>query len=447
VKRGSTMFPLNRFDLGPALILACGMVVWCACCPRAQARIIRVSPSGNGTDGNSWVTAYTSISTAVSSASDDDSIWVKGGSYGGGIFIQKNINLLGGFAGIESDVEENLRNPAKNKTTIDGGGLPHGLMGCISDCAIDGFIMRNAGSTGVLIYNGAKAVITRCQITGNYPTEGVTFGGGVAVSDAAPTFIDCEIINNSGTLSGSGVHIEEYSTVNISYCTISNNNSVYGSGGGISCTYSTITMENCVVTNNSAYPNSPEVKSSFGGGISIGGDGSIGIFKNCLIANNGSTKWKQLAIGSSSDPYVSFDNCTIIGDLAADAHWRNAPPTMTKCIFWGANSILAGEDGQADLSYSCIQGGYPGLGNISDDPKFRDPANGDYSLLPDSPCIDTAGTSGPSDDLNGKPRPVDIAGIGCEVTSTYDMGAYEFQVEDLPHPSAVSEWMLYGVGD
>jgi len=91
--------------------------------------------------------------------------------------------------------------------------------------------------------------------------------------------------------------------------------------------------------------------------------------------------------------------------------------------------------GNPDISYSCVQGGYPGEGNISDDPLFRDPASGDYRLLPDSPCIDTAGTSGPPDDLNGNPRPVDIAGIGREVTDTYDMGAYEFQLNELPTPT------------
>jgi hypothetical protein len=96
---------------------------------------------------------------------------------------------------------------------------------------------------------------------------------------------------------------------------------------------------------------------------------------------------------------------------------------------------LAGDQGEADISYSCIQGGYSGPGNISEDPLFRDPANGDYRLQPLSPCIDTAGTSGPSDDLNGNPRPVDIAGIGREVTDTYDMGAYEFQLNELPTPT------------
>ena len=130
-----------------------------------------------------------------------------------------------------------------------------------------------------------------------------------------------------------------------------------------------------------------------------------------------------------------MDNCTIIGNYPNDFYWQIFPPTLINCILWGASGIFNGAQGEADISDSCIQGGYPGSGNISEDPLFRDAANGDYRLQPTSPCIDTAGTSGPPDDLNGNPRPVDIAGIGRDVTATYDMGAYEFQLNELPTPT------------
>lgn len=37
--------------------------------------------------------------------------------------------------------------------------------------------------------------------------------------------------------------------------------------------------------------------------------------------------------------------------------------------------------------------------------------------------------------------------IGREVTDTYDMGAYEFQLDELPQPAGVREWMLYGMSE
>ncbi len=403
-------------------------------CQSVSARIIRVSQSGNGADGNSWATAYQLISTAVSSASPSDTIWVKNGTYNDGILVEINVRILGGFLGNETDDEEELRNPVANPTIINGGGLDHAMMGCLAACVIDGFIMKNAASTGILVYNGANPTFSRCRIEGNYPIEGKTFGGGVAVSNATPTFIDCIIIDNNGT-QGGGIVILDYSTVNMTNCTISNNVSYNGGGGGIACVLSNITMENCIVKNNQTYSTASEEPVSIGGGVLVAGKGNVALLRNCLIANNWATKWNQLVIGESPQPYVSLDNCTIIGDQVKDIYWETVPPTMTNCILWGSNGLLSGEQGEADISFSCIQGGYNGFGNISDDPLFRDSANGDYRLQPLSPCIDTAGTSGPSDDLNGNPRPVDIAGLGREVTDTYDMGAYEFQLNELPTPT------------
>jgi hypothetical protein len=82
-----------------------------------------------------------------------------------------------------------------------------------------------------------------------------------------------------------------------------------------------------------------------------------------------------------------------------------------------------------------MQGGYPGEGNISDHPLFVDAANGDFHLLPDSPCSDSASTTGRSNDLDGNPRPVDIPGVGREGDGAFDMGCYEFQAPVVPAPT------------
>jgi hypothetical protein len=93
---------------------------------------------------------------------------------------------------------------------------------------------------------------------------------------------------------------------------------------------------------------------------------------------------------------------------------------------------------EAAVTHSLIQGGYPGEGNISDDPLFVDATNGDFHLLPDSPCIDSASTTGPIDDLDGNPRPVDVPGIGRDGDGAFDMGCYEFQLPG-PAPTATPE--------
>ena len=74
------------------------------------------------------------------------------------------------------------------------------------------------------------------------------------------------------------------------------------------------------------------------------------------------------------------------------------------------------------VTYSCIEGGYTGEGNIDTPPLFVNPDEGDVSLQADSPCID-AGTSknAPTTDIQGAPRP-QCNGV--------DMGAYEWSGEN-----------------
>ena len=73
--------------------------------------------------------------------------------------------------------------------------------------------------------------------------------------------------------------------------------------------------------------------------------------------------------------------------------------------------------GSPSVTYSNVQGGFPGVGNIDADPLFV--SDTDLHLQSGSPCKDTGTATGaPSDDLDGQPRP------SC---SGYDMGAYEYQ--------------------
>ena len=70
------------------------------------------------------------------------------------------------------------------------------------------------------------------------------------------------------------------------------------------------------------------------------------------------------------------------------------------------------------VTYSDIEGGWPGEGNIDDDPLFRAPQGGIYRLLKDSPCVDTATPVGAPDE--------DILGVYRPHGGGYDRGAHEF---------------------
>lgn len=144
---------------------------------------------------------------------------------------------------------------------------------------------------------------------------------------------------------------------------------------------------------------------------------------NCLMDNNSAV---QGGAAVKVDDYSSVDlaNCTFTGNTyehedAGLLFLDDSIVNVTNTIFWNnAGNLLADEssDSILNISYSNIQGGYDGEGNINSDPLFTD--TDDYHLLSGSPCIDT-GTdrNAPSIDRDGNLRP----GGG-----TWDMGAFEF---------------------
>lgn len=56
-------------------------------------------------------------------------------------------------------------------------------------------------------------------------------------------------------------------------------------------------------------------------------------------------------------------------------------------IIWGVTNAVRIEDGGVvNLTFSDVQGGWNGVGNIDRDPLWRDPANADFALRSGSPC-------------------------------------------------------------
>jgi hypothetical protein len=107
---------------------------------------------------------------------------------------------------------------------------------------------------------------------------------------------------------------------------------------------------------------------------------------------------------------------------------HRASLNLVNSIVWN-NSLaeVARFLGQERVSVSFSDVGeslFPGMGNLSSDPKFLDPASRDYRLRALSPAVDAGtNTRAPRIDLRGTIRPVDGDGDGHAVT---DMGAFEF---------------------
>ncbi len=99
------------------------------------------------------------------------------------------------------------------------------------------------------------------------------------------------------------------------------------------------------------------------------------------------------------------------------------------------------------VTYSDIEGGWPGQGNIDADPLFVQAGTGNFRLATGSPCLN-AGSNDllPVDelDLDGdgdtqEPLPIDLAGEPRIKDGAVDMGAYEGEHEPLPPGDIVED--------
>ena len=144
------------------------------------------------------------------------------------------------------------------------------------------------------------------------------------------------------------------------------------------------------------------------------------------------------AMCNVNDSSPTLVNCTFSANAASAAMYSDgsSTATVTNCILWDGDE--AEIDGSATVTYSCVQGGYNGNGNIGDDPGddplFVNAASGNLRLSPYSPCIN-AGTpvEDPENDIRGVPRPQEVY---------TDMGAYEyyvFAITTQPQPQSVLE--------
>jgi hypothetical protein len=157
---------------------------------------------------------------------------------------------------------------------------------------------------------------------------------------------------------------------------------------------------------------------------------SIATVTNCAFSNNTAEYGGGMRNLNSQ---ATVTNCTFSGNSAQEGgaiHNHDGASTTVNCIFWGNSPDEV--FGPAEISYSRVEGGWPGPGNIDADPLFVDPANGDLRLSPDSPCIDagnnTAVPDGITTDLEGNPRFLDIPetpDTGNGDPPIVDMGAYE----------------------
>jgi hypothetical protein len=205
-------------------------------------------------------------------------------------------------------------------------------------------------------------------------------------------------------------------------CTFLGNHAEWSGGGILNINYSSPTIKDCTFVNNFA--------GTAGGGVNNTNDSSP-IMTNTIIWGNTSEN------GGGMHNYNSFPvltNCTMANNTANVGggiyNAGLAAPVVTNSIIWGNTPNQIAND-PATVTYSDVQGGYAGIGNIDADPLFVDPLNGDFHLSARSPVIDIGNNNAaylPIFDFEGDTRTLDGNNDGAAIV---DMGMDE--VIYVPH--------------
>jgi len=346
-----------------------------------------VSMAGNDTTGDgSQNSPFRTIQRGLSASYNGDTVLVGNGTYYENVvFGGKNV-VLASHLIFSRDTMDVIN------TIIDGGATAHTVYFDDyedSTAVLMGFTIRNGFDDcggGIRCFR-ASPTLRNNIIWGNH----AEYGAGIDCMESN-AIIEYNIIRENIAEEWGGAITCHSSNTRIRGNTVINNSGGILWAGGINIAYGSSTIENNIIAFNTA---------RYGAGIYCGPNSNTMIRNNVVSGNMASSAGGGIRVDSYLSPRALVENTIIWGNQAADSAQLSGAP---------------------DVRYCDIEGGWPGMQNISVDPLFRDFAAGDFHLAStacgdsaDSPCIDT-GHYDTFDDSLGCDR-----GLG---TSLADMGAF-----------------------
>lgn len=242
-----------------------------------------------------------------------------------------------------------------------------------SDITIEHTVIRQNSAViggGLYCYGGSDPTVYDVEISENSVTQ--KGGGLMCYLKSAPEVKKVVIENNYCGQDGGGIHLEGY--LNdwpepvLDSVTIRNNESA-GWGGGMFCSNRAWPkISHSTITGNAA--------GKYGGGVA------------CNYA------WPEL-----TNVTISYNDADSTG--GGVYVYNSSSPDLKNCILWddSPNEIIkAVNGGTPTVSYSDIEGGHTGTGNLSLDPQFY-ATTGDsaWYITVSSPCLDAGDPYSPHD--------------------------------------------------
>jgi len=386
---------------------------------------------GNGAGSVLTITSPVDTNTTIAGFT------IQGGvaDIGGGIRCQgaspgfNDLIITGNTASSGGGIHLNNSSPLMTNTIIIGN--------LAQPCS--SFVTACGG--GIYFNDFSNATLMNVTITQNIAEPAILgldgHGGGIFCRNASPNLINVSITENTaegfcalgcgGAGRGGGMYCYLFSNPTLKDVTISGNNALHtgchgnASGGGIHCYLCNFNLENVTISGNTAsgifepavegggvYSDNsnlnfvnvtvsgniatvPSLWWIYGGGINCSG-GTL-VLRNTLITGNSCGGGGGGLFCNDCSP--SLENVVIFGNTASEGggiYCGNPDPSNTdlvNCIIWNNTpQQIHVNSGSVVASYSDIQGGWPGTGNLSTNPMFVSGPLSNYHLSSSSPCID-----------------------------------------------------------
>jgi hypothetical protein len=321
---------------------------------------------------------------------------------------------------------------------------------------------------GGISCNESQLIVTDCPVKGNDSLN----GGGLHIYKSRMTATNCTMTDNHAGQYGGALEIRQDSNVTLDTCVIRQNQSVEY-GGGVNCSLSQVSLMDCLVQGNDSHQgggvNVSEAQTTatnctfddnragqYGGALNIGPDSRLtmnacfirrnqsvefggGInssqsqftLSNCLVQGNESQFGAGIGVYQSTD--ITTTNCTLVDNHAEQSGGAfylaaGSDVQLWNCISWdnraSSNPDIYQEGDFSRVHHSNVQNSpFSRENNLSQDPLFMDPSQGDYRLQADSPCIDKGSNQASAEEI------IDLDGKARIINDVVDMGAYEFNPE------------------